>query len=297
MLSVTGRRRRFRQLMNATSPLLLPGAYDALSAKFIESAGFDATYIGSFAACASAYGMPDVGLLTLTEMTEEARRVANAVELPVLVDAEGGFYEAPNIWRAVQAFEAAGVAGVHIEDNLGGKHSAVPLGLLPRKQMEQRIRAAVDARTDPELVIIARSDAAWVNKDLDECLERLETYVDAGADAVFAPAVTAPDLAKMRSRIKAPVMVPGDLLDVPGSDRPSSTLAEFADAGADVILLFYTLIGAATKSVATVLRELRAHNDLTAVDDHVMNQRQFEDSMGYRAFEERSMRYSGVSDV
>ncbi|MET8406429.1 isocitrate lyase/PEP mutase family protein [Streptomyces sp900116325] len=290
--SHSARRKALKALLAADQPLILPGAYDALSAQLVERAGYSATYIGSFAAAASGFGMPDVGLLTLNEMVDQARRIVESTSVPVLADAENGFYGAPNIWRTIQAFESAGVCGVHIEDNLGGKHTAAPAGLLPTEHMSQKIRAAVDARTDPDFLVIARSDAAWVNHDVEECVQRLESYIDAGADMVFAPALPAGDLARVRPRLVAPVMVPGDLLDVPGSDDPAATIEEYAEAGADVILLWYTLIGAASKNVDDVLRTLRASNEVTAVKHLVTNQHAFESIMGYDRFEQRSAQYA-----
>ncbi|SNT53612.1 isocitrate lyase/PEP mutase family protein [Actinacidiphila glaucinigra] len=290
--SATARRKSLKVLLAADQPLILPGAYDALSAQLIERAGFQAAYLGSFAAAASGFGMPDVGLLTLNDMVDLTRRVVEATSVPVLADAENGFYDAPNIWRAIRAFESAGVCGVHIEDNLGGKHTAAPAGLMPERQMAQKVRAAVDARTDPDFLVIARSDAAWVNHDVDECLDRLESYIAAGADMVFAPAVPADALARARKRLDAPVMVAGDLLDVPGSDVPGHTITEYGEAGADVILLWYTLIGAASKNVTDVLQALRAHNDVAAVKESVTQQHTFEGLMGYDEFERRSARYT-----
>ncbi|QRP43206.1 oxaloacetate decarboxylase [Amycolatopsis sp. FDAARGOS 1241] len=286
------RRKAFEALLAQPGPLVLPGAYDALSARLVEKAGYRATYLGSFAAAASAFGLPDVGLLTLNEIAEEARRVVDAVDVPVLADAENGFYDVANIWRAVKVFEDAGVAGVHIEDNLGGKHTSAPLGLLPAGKMAQKVRAAVDARTDPDFLVIARSDAAWVEHDLEGCVRRLEAYAAAGADLVFAPAIPAAELKRVRDRIPVPVMVAGDLLDVPGSDEPSSTIAEYGDAGADIVLLWYTVIGAASKNVTAVLDALRGGEDVAGVKHFVTEQHAFEATMGYAEYEQRSARYA-----
>ncbi|MHA6631094.1 isocitrate lyase/PEP mutase family protein [Pseudonocardia sichuanensis] len=291
------RRQRFARGLRERRPMLLPGAYDAMSAMLVEHAGFDAVYIGSFASAASAYGLPDVGLLTLTEMVEQARRVVGATSLPVLTDGENGFYDAPNLWRAVAAFEAAGVAGIHLEDNLGGKHSSAPAGLLPRDAMVQKIRAAVDARTDPDFVIIARSDALWVNKDLDDCVARLEAYAAAGADAVFPTGITAAQLSCVRHRFTTPVMALGDLPDAAGEDYPSSSLREYEEAGADLLVLFYFGIGAAACGVSRALDELQRTRDVQATTDLVESQVVFESRMGYNRFAERSARYAGTPDA
>ncbi|MFE8953533.1 oxaloacetate decarboxylase [Streptomyces althioticus] len=286
----SARRATFQELVRSPEPLLLAGAYDALSARLVERAGFPATYLGSFGAAASTFALPDVGLLTLTELADAARRMAAATSLPVLVDGEAGFYEAPNVWRAVEAFEAAGVVGMHIEDNLGGKHTSRPAGLLRTEEMTQKIRAALDARTDSNFMIIARSDAAWVTGDIEECVTRLEAYVAAGADMVFAPAVPAVELREIRSRIDAPFMVAGDLNDAPGGNRPSSTIEEYAAAGADVVLLWFSLLGAAAQGVVDTLDALKGGREVADLD-RIISQHTFEDFMGYADYERRAAAY------
>ncbi|MDQ0380456.1 isocitrate lyase/PEP mutase family protein [Amycolatopsis thermophila] len=292
-MSATPAQRRvaFRELVRASEPLVLPGAYDAFTARLVERAGFPAAYLGSFAAAASTFGHPDVGLITLNDMVEASRRIVEATGLPVLADGENGFYDAENIWRTVQAFEGAGVAGIHIEDNLGGKHTSRPAGLMTRERMTNRIRAALDARTDPDFLIIARSDAAWVYRDVDEAVSRLRSYVAAGADAVFAPAIPAAKLKEVRSRIDAPVVVAADLFDAPDGDRPGSTLAEYAEAGADVLLLWYSLIGAAAKNVLAALDALGQGREVADIRDLMLGQHAFESLMGYADYEARAARY------
>jgi 2-methylisocitrate lyase-like PEP mutase family enzyme len=284
-------RATFAELVRASEPLVLPGAYDAFSARLVERAGFHATYLGSFAAAASTFGQPDVGLVTLTEMVDATRRVVDATNLPVLVDGENGFYEPSNLWRTVQAFESAGAVGIHIEDNLGGKHTSRPAGLMSPDKMVSRIQAALEARTDPAFMIIARTDAAWVYGDLDQTVDRLRSYVAAGADMVFAPAVPAAKLKMIRSAIEAPVLVAADLFDAPGKDRPGSTLAEYADAGADVLLLWYSVIGAAAKGVMETLDALASGSEVADLDHLILDQQDFESAMDYAEYERRAARY------
>ncbi|GAA5125498.1 isocitrate lyase/PEP mutase family protein [Pseudonocardia adelaidensis] len=285
------RRTTFFDLVRSSDPLILPGAYDAFSAKLVQRAGFRATYLGSFAAAASTFGLPDVGLITLTEMADASRRMVEATDLPVLVDGENGFYDSANIWRTVQAFESAGVVGIHIEDNLGGKHTSRPAGLMTAETMGRRIRAALDARTDPNFMIVARTDAAWVEHDVDEAVNRLRSYAQAGADMVFAPALTAATLKKVRSDIEAPIMVTADLYDAPGGNRPGSTLAEYSDAGVDVLLLWYSLIGAAARGVLATLDGVAAGSEIADLAQLIHGQRDFESLMDYAAYESRAARY------
>src|SRR6185369_13139997 len=157
-----------RRLLVDERTIVAPGATDALSAKLIEAHGFESVYIGSYATAASRFGIPDAGLLSLEALAEQARTIAQAVKVPVIADAEGGFHDAGEIWRTVQAFEHAGVAAIHIEDHTGaGKHTSAPQTLRDAATMAGRIEAAVKARTNPELMIVARSDAFWVSRDLE----------------------------------------------------------------------------------------------------------------------------------
>jgi 2-methylisocitrate lyase-like PEP mutase family enzyme len=290
--SAAQRRTAFKELIAAPGPLVLPGAYDPFSAQLVERAGFPATYLGSFAAAAGTFGLPDLGLVTLTELVEITRRVVDATNLPVLVDGEKGFYEAASIWRAVQAFESAGAVGIHIEDNLGGKHTGHPAGLLDIEQMTTRIRAALDSREDPNFLIIGRTDAAYVYGDIDETVRRLESYAAAGADLVFAPKVSAEVLKRIRSRVDAPVIIAADLYDAPDGSRPGSTLADYADAGADVLLLWYSLIGAAAKGVRDTLQAVKKGTEIADLPHLILDQHEFESFMGYADYEERATRYA-----
>lgn len=217
-----------RSLLGRDTPLLVPGATDALSAKLIQAHGFEAVYIGSYATAASRFGLPDTGLLSLDELAAQARTIVDAVRIPVIADAEGGFHDPANLWRAVRAFEQAGVAAIHIEDHAGaGKHTAAPQALRPAAEAVERIRAAVDARADAQLLIVARSDAFWLSRNLDDCIARLEAYAEAGADMVFPTLVGPTELAEVRRRVAKPLMI----VDMPG--EPVA-----AHQGADIVLYY-----------------------------------------------------------
>jgi 2-methylisocitrate lyase-like PEP mutase family enzyme len=221
------RRRRLRQLIASGRTIAALGATDALSARIIASHGYECVYIGSYATAASRFALPDTGALSLPELVEQARTIVNAVDVPVIADAEGGFHDAANLWRTVQAFEQAGVAAIHIEDHAFGKHAAVEQRLRPAEEAVARIRAAVEARADAQFLIVARSDAFWVHGDLEETIRRLTLYVEAGADMVFPTLVGAEELAAVRKRIARPAMV---------VDMAGRTLAEHREAA---IVLYY----------------------------------------------------------
>jgi methylisocitrate lyase len=213
--------------------LVALGATDALSAKIIEAHGFECVYIGSYAMAASRFAIADTGALSLPELAEHARTIVNAVRVPVIADAEGGFHDAANLWRTVQAFEQAGVVAIHIEDHAFGKHAAVEQKLRPAQEAAARIRAAVEAREDPDFLIIARSDAFWVSGDLEDTIARLQLYAEAGADMVFPTLVGPAELAAVRRRVAKPAMI----VDMPG--RP---LAEHKDAAVVLYYAFSALV-------------------------------------------------------
>jgi 2-methylisocitrate lyase-like PEP mutase family enzyme len=183
--------RRLRELLASATPVLAPGVYDALGARLVEEAGFGAAYMTGFGTAASLLGRPDVGLVTMSEMVDQAHRIARACALPVIADADTGYGNAINVVRTVQEFEQAGVAGIHLEDQITPKKC----GHMDRKQvistdeMLTKLQAAIAARQSPDLMIIARTDARAV-EGLPAALDRARRYRDAGADMLFVEAAT-----------------------------------------------------------------------------------------------------------
>jgi methylisocitrate lyase len=282
MKPVSARRQQLRDLVDSgrTTPAL--GASDALSAKLIASAGFPCVYIGSYATAASRFGLPDTGLLSLSDMVEQARTIADAVEIPVIADAEGGFNDAANLWRTVREFEHAGVCAIHIEDHAFGKHADVPQQLRGKDEVSNRIRAAVDARTDPNFLIIARSDAAWATGDVDETISRLNAYAEAGADMVFPTMIPPPKLKEIRASLSRPVMV---------VDTPGYTLADEAQAGAAIVLYYGFSLLAQYRAVRDAVERFRETGDADAIDGLRAEAAGFEAFIDYAAFAARSRKY------
>ena len=180
--------RRLRDAWSA-QPIMIPGVFNALVARMAERLGFRAVYL-SGGALSAASGVPDIGLLTLNDFVDEARRIALATTLPLLCDADTGFGEALNVERTVRLFEAAGVAGIHLEDQQMPKRCGHLSGkrLVEPQAMAAKIRAAVAARRDADFVIIARTDARGVN-GFDDAVRRAQLYLEAGADAIFPEAL------------------------------------------------------------------------------------------------------------
>jgi len=181
---------RLRWLLKESfEPILAPGAYDALSARLIEEAGFPVVYMTGFGTSASLLGRPDVGLLTMTEMVDNARRIVQAVNVPVIADADTGYGNPINVIRTVKEYEAAGVAGIHIEDQVLPKKCGHMEGkqLISSSVMVTKLKAAVAARRSPDFIIIARTDARAV-EGLEAAIERGKAYRDAGAEMIFVEA-------------------------------------------------------------------------------------------------------------
>ncbi len=181
--------RQLRNLMAQRDTILAPGAYDALSARLIESAGFPVVYMTGFGIAASMLGRPDVGLTTMSEMVDSARRLVQAVSVPVIADADTGYGNALNVVRTVREYESAGVAGIQLEDQVAPKRCGHMTGrqLISPEEMEGKIRAAVASRRSRDLVIIARTDAREV-EGIDKAIARARRYYLAGADMLFVEA-------------------------------------------------------------------------------------------------------------
>jgi 2-methylisocitrate lyase-like PEP mutase family enzyme len=248
-----------RVLLARGKTIVAPGASDALSARLIEAHGYECVYIGSYATAASRFGITDTGLLSLQALLDQAKTVAAAVRIPVIADAESGFN---NPEDTVRAFEGAGVAAIHIEDHTGaGKHTDAPQELHPMKETAARIRAAVAARKDPDFMIVARSDAFWVHRDLEDCIARLELYAEAGADMVFPTLVGPEELAAVRRRIAKPVMI---------VDMPGRTLEEHAGAS---VVLYYAF---------SVTRQFSALKQALTARELASDTQPLEDFLGYK---------------
>ncbi|MCJ7772500.1 MAG: isocitrate lyase/PEP mutase family protein, partial [Desulfobacterales bacterium] len=180
-----------------------PGAYDALTAKIIEGAGFPAVYMTGFGSSVAHFGLPDLGFLTLSEMVENAARIADAVDVPVIADADTGYGNAINVVRTVREYEKTGAAAIHIEDQQWPKRCGHMSGkkVIPAADMVAKIKAAVDNRRDPDFLIIARTDSIAV-EGFDQAVERAEMYADAGADMLFVEAPrSAQEMAEVPRRL------------------------------------------------------------------------------------------------
>ncbi|MSQ71704.1 MAG: isocitrate lyase/PEP mutase family protein [Betaproteobacteria bacterium] len=177
---------KLRELLSRDQALMAPGAFDPMVAKLVERAGFEAVYMTGGGTALARVGVPDVGLVTMTEMVQNAAAIAEAVSIPLIADGDSGYGNQINVRRTVREYERAGVAGIHLEDQVFPKKCGHLLGkrLIPLEEAVQKIRAAVDARHDPDFLVIARCDALLV-AGMDEAVRRGQAYLDAGADILF----------------------------------------------------------------------------------------------------------------
>ncbi|HXG20327.1 MAG TPA: isocitrate lyase/PEP mutase family protein [Methylomirabilota bacterium] len=246
---------RLRQMLNEPGIIVAPGAYDGVSARLIERQGFKAVYMTGAGAAASMLGQPDVGLTTLTEMATHAGHIASCISLPLIADADTGYGNPLNVIRTVREYERAGVAALHLEDQVFPKKCGHIAGkaVIPAKEFAEKIRAASENRTDPEFVIIARTDARAVN-GIDDAIERGLLYQEAGADVIFVEAPTSrEEIERVAREIKAPLLSN----QVPGGRTPGLTVSELEKLGYKLVIFPVVGLMAATLAIEKALAQLK----------------------------------------
>ncbi|MCC7048281.1 MAG: isocitrate lyase/PEP mutase family protein [Alphaproteobacteria bacterium] len=243
---------RFRRLIEAKEILVLPGAHDALSARLIEQAGFAAITAGGYSATATLLGQPDTGQLSVTEMADFYARLCDSVALPLFADADTGYGNVTNVARTVRSYERAGVAGLFIEDQVAPKRCGHMAGkaVIPAEEMVGKVKAALDARVDPDLVIMARTDALTVT-GLDDAIDRAQLYREAGADLIFVESPrSVAEMRRICTEIDAPLLAN----NVEAGLSPILPAAELQKIGYAAVV--YPV--AATYAVARAVSELMA---------------------------------------
>ena len=271
-------------------PIAIPGVFNGVVARMAERLGFQAIYL-SGASLSATFGLPDVGLITLTEFANEARLLTQATSLPLLCDADTGFGEALNVERTVRLFENAGAAGIHLEDQELPKRCGHLSGksLVPMEVMVAKLRAAAAARRDPNFVLIARTDARGVT-GFDDAVLRAKAYLQAGADAIFPEALETPD--EFRAFARA---VPGILLanNTEFGKSPNLDVATFAGFGFRLVLFpvtaFRSALRAAQDTLAAIQRDGHQRDRLPSM----LTRAELYDLLGYGDFEQRDRVYFG----
>jgi 2,3-dimethylmalate lyase len=261
-------RTTLRQLVGRKNGVVVPGAYDGISARLVERSGFPAVYMSGYGTSASRLGLPDLGYAGLAEMSDHARNLAAAVTIPLIADADTGYGNALSVRRTVQAYEAAGVAGLHIEDQVAPKRCGHLSGhqIIPLPEFAGKIRAAAEARTDPEFMIIARTDAISA-MDFDEALRRGEAAAKAGADMLFIEAPR--DEAQVR-RIAGAFDTPLLYNYAPGGRSPLLPFSRLRELGYAVILLPIDALLVGVRAIAEFLVQVKQRDDVLSMTDRYM---------------------------
>ncbi len=283
------RNQRLRRLIAREEILIAPGVYDAYLASCVERAGFEALYMTGAGVSQARLGMPDLGLLSFAEMVEQAERIADAVDLPVIADADTGYGNAMNVARTIRAYERTGVSACHIEDQQMPKRCGhfdekrvVPVG-----EMVAKLKAALDARTDPDFVIIARTDARTV-EGLDAALERAQAYIEAGADMIFVESPLSEDeLAVIGRTLKVPL-----LANMVESGKTPIVPAEKLEALGFSVVIHPGSIGRFIgKQVAKFLQQFRTDRSTLSQMDKLLTFAEQNEIVDLKAFLERAKRY------
>jgi methylisocitrate lyase len=281
--------RRLRDAI-AAEPIAVPGVFNALVGRMAERLGFRAMYL-SGAALSASMGLPDVGLVTLTEFVEEARRLTAASSLPLLCDADVGFGEALNVERTVRLFESAGTAGIQLEDqllpkrcgHLSGKH------LVEADAMAAKVRAAAAARQDADFVIVARTDARGVH-GFDDAVRRARLYLEAGADVIFPEALeSAEEFAAFARAVPAPLLA--NMTEFGRS--PNLDFAALTAMGYRMVLYPVTALRAALRAAETTLAEILNKGHQRDALPRMLSRAELYDLLDYAGHEERDRSYFG----
>ncbi len=276
---------RFRQAIKEEKPLQVVGTINAYAAMLAESVGFRAIYLSGGGVANASYGLPDLGMTSLNDVLADVERITNASSLPLLVDIDTGWGGAFNIARTVKGMIKAGAAGVHIEDQVAQKRCGHRPNkeIVSREEMVDRIKACVDARTDPAFVVMARTDALAV-VGLDEVIERAQLCVEAGADAIFAEAMTDIDMyRKVVDAVDVPVLA--NITEFGAT--PLYSTEELGSAGISMALYPLSAFRAMNKAALAVYTKLREEGTQKNVVDMMQTRDELYHYLGYHEYEQK----------
>lgn len=276
---------RFRAAVNEEKPLEVVGAINAYTARMAEATGFRALYLSGGGVAANSLGMPDLGISTMEDVLTDVRRITDASSLPLLVDIDTGWGGAFNIARTIRSMIKAGAAAVHIEDQVGAKRCGHRPGkeLVPAAEMVDRIKAAVDAKTDDQFVVMARTDAL-ANEGLEAAMERAQAYVAAGADMIFAEAVTElGQYTRFREAVGVPVLA--NITEF--GQTPLWTREELAQAGVDIVLYCCAAYRAMNAAALKVYETIRAEGTQKSVVAMMQSRADLYKYLDYHAYERK----------
>ena len=275
----------FRLAVAEESPLQVMGAITAYAGLMAKRTGYKALYLSGGGVAANSLGMPDLGISTMEDVLTDARRIVDATGMPLLVDIDTGWGGAFNIARTIRSFERIGVAAVHMEDQVGQKRCGHRPGkeVVSLQEMTDRVKAAVDARTDPSFVLMARTDAAAV-EGLDAAIERAMAYVEAGADMIFPEAMSSlEDYRKFKEAVKVPILA--NLTEF--GSTPFYTTNELRDAGVDIALYCCGAYRAMNKAALNFYETVRREGTQKNIIDTLQTRAELYDFLNYHSYEDK----------
>ena len=276
---------RFRAAVAEEQPLQVMGAITAYAGLMARRVGYKALYLSGGGVAANSLGVPDLGISTMEDVLTDARRIVDATQLPLLVDIDTGWGGAFNIARTIRSFINVGVAAVHMEDQVGQKRCGHRPGkeVVPQGEMVDRIKAAMDARTDPGFVVMARTDAAAV-EGIDAAIERACAYVEAGADMIFPEAMkTLDDYRRFKAAVKVPILA--NLTEF--GSTPFFTTGELRDASVDIALYCCGAYRAMNKAALNFYETVRREGTQKNIIDTLQTRAELYDYLGYHAYEDK----------
>lgn len=276
---------RFRAALAAEQPLQVMGAITAYAGLMAKRTGYQALYLSGGGVAANSLGMPDLGISTMEDVLTDARRIVDATGLPLLVDIDTGWGGAFNIARTIRNFERVGVAAVHMEDQVGQKRCGHRPGkeVVSKAEMVDRVKAAVDARTEPGFVIMARTDAAAV-EGIDAAIDRAVAYVEAGADMIFPEAMkTLDDYRKFKAAVKVPILA--NLTEF--GSTPFFTTDELREANVDIALYCCGAYRAMNKAALSFYETVRREGTQKNIIGSLQTREELYDFLGYHTYEDK----------
>lgn len=274
--------KRLRELLKQGT-VAMPGAFNAISAKIIEQAGFDALYVSGAGLSNGVGGYPDIGFMTATEMAVQAGYIARSVNIPAIADADNGYGEAVNVFRTVQDYERQGLSGLHIEDQVIPKRCGHLDGkqIISLENMREKIAAAKEARVNPDFMIIARTDSKAV-EGFDAAVKRAHSYLEAGADMIFPEALTtAEEFAEFARQVKAPLLA--NMTEF--GKTPYLTLQEFESFGYNIVIFPMTAFRIMMKAVEDGMRILKAEGTQASLLENMTNRENLYKLIHYQDYE------------
>ena len=281
--------KNLKSMLKSKKPLVIPGVYDALSAKIAQKVGFNAIFQTGYGTSATLFGMPDYGFIGSTETVDNARRICNAVSVPVIIDADTGYGNALSVWKLVKELESAGAGGIFLEDQKWPKRCGHMEGkeIISQEEYTEKLSAAIDARENKDFIIVARTDAR-ANEGLDDAIQRGKENKKTGADAIFVEAPRSLDeMKKIGKEINAPLVA--NMIE--GGATPLNSVEILNKIGFKIILYPLSVLYANTFATMNILKELKNTGNTSKYEQKIVNFDQFNDLVELSKFKKMEKKY------